>query len=97
WRRKNSPAYTIDGEPFDRLKSGGLPEPLHKALRLPKVEAGDDEEFDVHFGEQKAPIFLLGDSPAKAARFFASSSDAIRLVEMQKRHKEKLALRQREK
>src|SRR6185436_12523227 len=23
WRRKNSPAYTIDGEPFDRLKSGG--------------------------------------------------------------------------
>jgi exonuclease SbcC len=96
WRRKNSPSYVIDGETFDRLKSGGLPEPLHQALRLPKVEAGEGDEFDVHFGEQKAPIFLLGDSQAKAARFFASSSDAIRLVEMQRRHKEKVAARQRE-
>ena len=36
-------------------------------------------------------------SSANAARFFASSSDAIRLVSMQKRHKEKLTDAQREK
>ena len=97
WRRKNSPSYVIDGQKFDRLRGSGLPDELHAALRLPKVEAGDDNDFDVHFGTQKSPIFLLGGSSANAARFFASSSDAIRLVEMQKRHKDKLAEAQREK
>ncbi len=97
WRRKTSPSYVIDGQTFDRLKGSGLPDELHKALRLPKVEAGTDNDFDVHFGTQKAPIFLLGSSASNAAKFFASSSDAIRLVEIQKRHKEKLAEAQREK
>ncbi len=97
WRRKNSPSYTIDGQRFDRLRGSGLPDELHTALRLPKVEAGDDNDFDVHFGTQKSPIFLLGGSSANAARFFASSSDAIRLVEMQRRHREKLSHALREK
>ena len=97
WRRKNSPSYVVDGKTFDRLRGSGLPDELHAALRLPKVEAGDSTDFDVHFGTQKSPIFLLGGSPANAARFFASSSDAIRLVEMQKRHKDKLVIAQREK
>jgi hypothetical protein len=97
WRRKTAPSYCIDGQLFDRLRGGGLPEELHKVLRLPLVEGGDDKNFDVHFGEQKSPIFLLGSPPSAAAKFFASSSDAIRLVEMQRRHKEKLTERQREK
>lgn len=97
WRRKNSPSYLIDGQNFDRLKGSGLPDELHRALRLPKVDAGSDTDFDVHFGTQKSPIFLLGSSAANAARFFASSSDAIRLVAIQKLHKEKLAEAQREK
>ena len=97
WRRKDSPSYKIDNKTFDRLKRGGLPDELHQALRLPKVEAGDETDFDVHFGTQKSPIFLLGSSSSTAARFFASSSDAIRLVQMQKRHKEKLQDAQREK
>jgi uncharacterized protein YlxW (UPF0749 family) len=46
---------------------------------------------------QKSLVFLLGNSSANAARFFASSSDAIRLVQMQKRHKEKLQEAQKEK
>lgn len=90
WRRKNSPSYTIDGKLFDRLRGSGQPDELHHALRLPTVEAGDDSDFDVHFGTQKSPIFLLGNTGTTAARFFASSSDAIRLVQMQQRHKAKL-------
>jgi energy-coupling factor transporter ATP-binding protein EcfA2 len=97
WRRKNSPSYLIDGKLFDRLGRGSVPEELHQVLRLPRVDASDDTDFDVHFGAQKSPIFLLGNSPANAARFFASSSDAIRLVQIQKRHKDKLADRQRQK
>ena len=97
WRRKTSPSYLIDGKPFDRLGRNSVPDELHQALRLPRVDASDDPDFDVHFGAQKSPIFLLRGSPANAARFFASSSDAIRLVQIQKRHKDKLADQQRQK
>jgi exonuclease SbcC len=97
WRRKNSPSYVIDGQTFDRLRGSGLPDELHQVLRLSKVDTSGDADIDIHFGSQKSPIFLLGNSAANAARFFASSSDAIRLVQIQKRHKEKLAEAQREK
>ncbi|HEY4311737.1 MAG TPA: AAA family ATPase [Pirellulales bacterium] len=97
WRRRTSPSYVIDGCTFDRLRNSGSPDELHAALRLRKVDSGGDADFDVHFGSQKSPIFLLASSPANAARFFASSSDAIRLVAMQKRHKDKLSEAQREK
>lgn len=89
WGRKNSPSYVINGQKFDRLRGSGLPDELHQALKLPKVDAGEANEFDVHFGTQKSPIFLLGGSESTAARFFASSSDAVHLVAMQRRHKEK--------
>lgn len=90
WSRKKSgsPKYTINGKPFDRLNRNVPPE-LHAALRLPKVTS-DRQEFDVHFGEQKRPVFLLNDSAGSAAEFFASSSDAIRLVEMQALHKQQV-------
>ncbi len=97
WRRRNSPGYTIDGQTFDRLRQSGLPDELHAVLRLPSVDETVDADLDVHFGAQKSPIFLLASSPASAARFFASSSDAVRLVAMQKRHKDKLTEAQREK
>jgi hypothetical protein len=97
WRRKKSPSYVINGQTFDRLRGGDLPEELHRALRLPPVDAGGDNDFDVHFGTQKSPIFLLDRPGTVAARFFASSSDAIRLVAIQKRHKDKHAEAKREK
>jgi hypothetical protein len=97
WRRKTAASYDVNGQRFDRLGRGGVPDTLHKVLRLPLVGDEAESDFDIHFGEQKSPIFLLNSSPATAARFFASSSDAIRLVEMQRRHKEKLAERQRQK
>lgn len=88
WQRKAAPSYLIDGKKFDRLGNGGVPEELHQLLRLPRVEGSGQEQFDVHFGVQKSPIFLLDSTGSTAARFFASSSDAIRLVEMQKRHQD---------
>jgi DNA repair ATPase RecN len=97
WRRKNSPSYVIDATLFDRLGRGGVPNELQPALRLPTVDDSNGDDFDVHFGTQKAPIFLLGSSEANAARFFASSSDVIQLVSIQKRHKEKLAAAQQRK
>ncbi|MFT5302356.1 MAG: DNA repair exonuclease SbcCD ATPase subunit [Mariniblastus sp.] len=90
WSRtkSGSPKYLIDGQEFDRLK-GGVPDELHEILGLGKV-ACEKDQFEVHFGEQKSPVFLLNDSGKAAAQFFASSSDAIRLVEMQDRHKSKV-------
>jgi hypothetical protein len=91
WTRKNSPSYTIDGQLFDRIRGrSGVPPALHAALRLPWVEGAGDDKFDVHLGEQKSPIFLIG-SASDAAKFFAASSDAAKLLAMQGRHKSKVS------
>ena len=66
-----------------------MPDELHQILKMPTVDA-DKESYDVHFGEQRSPIFLLGDKEKAAAQFFASSSDASRMVEMQTLHKNKV-------
>ena len=97
WSRKNSPKYLIDGEQFDRLRQSGCPEELYKTLRLSRVTGSHQDQFDVHFGSQKSPIFLLDASGATAAQFFASSSDAIRLVQMQQIHKEQVRDSKKEK
>ncbi|MBI3411390.1 MAG: AAA family ATPase [Planctomycetes bacterium] len=91
WKRKGSTvSYVIDGREIHRLK-GDVPEELHKVLRLPKVEPGEKiDPFDIHFGPQKFPIFLLNEPESRAALFFASSSDAAILLEMQKRHRTKV-------
>ncbi len=98
WRRKGSTvSYVVDGEEIHRLR-GGTPERLDEWLRLPRVksEEGGDDEFDIHFGTQKAPIFLLNESERRAAMFFAASSDAAKLLQMQKRHCEKVKDSKRE-
>jgi exonuclease SbcC len=89
-RRDNMVSYVIDGREISRLNRG-VPEYLHKILRLPKVDGGETgDPFDVHFGTQKSQIFLLNESESRAALFFASSSDAAILLEMQKRHRDKV-------
>ncbi len=91
WKRRgNAVSYIIDGRDIHRV-GRGVPEDLHKLLRLPKVDAGENgEPFDIHFGTQKSPIFLLNEPESRAALFFASSSDAAILLEMQKRHRNKV-------
>lgn len=92
WRRtKTSAKYIVDGTTFDRLGRGAVPEQVHQALRLPKVKTKGGQDFDIHFGEQKSPVFLLDKPPSHAAQFFAASNDASSLIEMQSRHKSRVA------
>lgn len=89
WKRKNQTvSYTLNGRAVHRLR-GSVPDDLQDLLRMPQVEA-EGGIFDVHFGEQKKPIFLLDESPARRATFFASASDTIKLIEMQNRHRQKV-------
>lgn len=92
-RQKKSVRYIINGREVDRLK-GSIPDDLHELLRLPLVESADGHgEFNIHFGEQKRPIFLLDQNGRQAAAFFASSSDAALLMEMQAAHKKRVTER----
>jgi len=94
WMRENdSVTYTINGVKTHR---GVVPDDLPKLLRINKVKADDDEsEFDIHFAEQKQPIFLLGKAK-DAALFFASSSDAGYLLRMQQNWKTRIRDRRSE-
>lgn len=92
WQRKKGVvSYVINGREVGRLRRD-VPDDLHQYLRMPRIEPANESSapFFVHFGLQKSPIFLLDDPPARAATFFASSSDAEKLLEMQKRHREKV-------
>lgn len=95
-RQKKSVRYIINGREVDRLK-GSIPDDLHDSLRLPLVESADGNgEFNIHFGEQKRPIFLLDQNGRQAAAFFASSSDAALLMEMQAAHKKRVTERRQD-
>jgi exonuclease SbcC len=93
WRRKGGTvSYVIDGREVHR----DVPTDLHEHLKLPLVKSDrGDHEFDVHFGQQKSPIFLLDEPPSRAATFFSASSDTGRLLEIQDRHREKVRERKR--
>jgi exonuclease SbcC len=97
WRRKSGTvSYLLNGSPAHRMR-GAVPDDLDKLLKLPEVEGPDGKDsFAVHFGSQKEPIFLLDRSGRHTAMFFASSSDASRLVAMQAAHKRKVADRRGE-
>ena len=87
WKRKGlTVSYRIDGRDIHRVNRG-IPEDLHQVLRLPAVEVEGGETFEIHLAEQKSPIFLLDRPGRSAAAFFASSSDAGLLLEMQRRQK----------
>jgi hypothetical protein len=91
WKRRgNTVSYSIDGRDIHRV-ARGVPDDLHVILRLPKVTSAEiGDPFDIHFGTQKSPIFLLNEPESRAALFFASSSDAAILLEMQKRHRSRV-------
>jgi exonuclease SbcC len=90
-RKKGNAAYLINGRPVHRLGQGKPPDDLHEKLRLPLVALDDRADtVNIHFGEQKSPIFEVLSDRAKAASFFASSSDASRLLEMQRLHRDRV-------
>ena len=89
WRRKKGTvSYCLNGRDVHRLKRS-VPDDLHQLLRLPTVQA-EGGDFDIHFAEQKSPIFLLNESAGRRATFFASSSDSVKLIEMQRAHSRRI-------
>ncbi len=92
-RKKNTASYEIDGREVHRV----TPNDLHQHLKLPLVTSDrNSDEFEIHFGEQKSPIFLLNGPESQTATFFSASSDAGRLLEIQDRHREKIRDRKRD-
>ncbi len=98
WRKEKTAGYIIDGREISGLGKGKIPDDLHQHLRMPMIESGaGGKEFLLHFGLQKSPIFLLDDPASRAAQFFASATDADKLVQMQKAHQQKVMYAKREK
>jgi hypothetical protein len=94
WRRKGAgggvTSYAVNGREIHRVR-GSVPEEVAEKLRLREVEGPEGKKkFAVHFGLQKEPIFLLDESGGNTATFFASFSDASRLMAMQQLHKRKV-------
>jgi len=93
WRRKGRVTnYEINGREVHRLGRGGVPDDLHQILRMPQIQhpGRQSDPFEIHLAHQKAPIFLLDQPGSRAAMFFASSSDAEKLLRMQQRHRRKV-------
>ncbi|HEY8746694.1 MAG TPA: ATP-binding protein [Tepidisphaeraceae bacterium] len=98
WRKEKTAGYVIDGREISGLGRGKIPDDLHDHLRMPMIEsAAGGKEFLLHFGLQKSPIFLLDDPPSRAAQFFASATDADKLMQMQKTHQQKTTYAKRDK
>ncbi|MEQ1826519.1 MAG: AAA family ATPase [Pirellula sp.] len=85
WVKRKSPSYIINGQVKDRLGRGGTPPELDETLRLAPIEF-EDKDFEPHFGDQKTPIFLINRPPSQIAQFFSTTSDAERLVAIQRLH-----------
>jgi energy-coupling factor transporter ATP-binding protein EcfA2 len=98
WRKVGTAGYTLDGREISKLGKGKIPDDLHQYLRMPMIEsAAGGDAFQLHFGLQKSPIFLVDDSPGRKAQFFASSTDADKLMQMQKAHQQKATDSKRDK
>lgn len=95
-RRGNVVCYVVDGKETHR-PGADFVEEMQALLKLPQVASEDGQTtFDIHFGEQKSPIFLLDQSAGKRAVFFASSSDAAKLMKMQQANRDNVQQAQRE-
>jgi len=76
-------------ESYKKIGSGrdSVPDDTVNALRISPIETGDNEQVNVHIAPQKDPIFIP--SGSKAASFFAASTEAHYLVQMQQKLKAK--------
>lgn len=98
WRKEKTAGYVIDGREISGIGRSKIPDDLHQHLRMPLIEsAAGAKEFLLHFGLQKSPIFLLDDPASRAAQFFASATDADKLMQMQKAHQQKTTYAKRDK
>lgn len=94
WDRTPSRAlYRIIQAPSEAQENSVEPEPYAKfgrtppddvraLLRLDPIQT-ETGKVDIHIGNQRYPIFLLDQSGAQAASFFAASTEAEYLLQMQ--------------
>ncbi len=87
WRRKQKThGWTVNGVKSDR----GKPDDLHDVLRMGEVKKKTGTgSFNVHFAQQKDPIFLLNDTGSHRAEFFTTAGDAQLLLAMRQKLKSK--------
>jgi DNA repair ATPase RecN len=87
WRRKQKThGWTVNGVKSDR----GEPDDLHDVLRMGEVKKKTGKgSFNVHFAQQKDPIFLLNDTGSHRAEFFTTAGDAQLLLAMRQKLKSK--------
>ena len=84
WHREKSTGhYIINGR---EIRGARAPDDLQKYLRLPLVEGPNGETFNIHFADQKQPMFLINDTGSRPAVFFAAASDSRYLIKMQMLH-----------
>ncbi len=89
WVRK--PKYALyeltppgAAEPVTYAKFGRTPpEDVLAALGLNTVPVETGEDIDVHLGNQRDPVFLLGKPGTVMASFFAASTESAHLIAMQ--------------
>lgn len=82
FRRRKTPSFRLNNEEGMGFSAENAAK-LAEAAKLPEVTHPDGTTGqDVHFGTQKAPMFLVHESKAAVARFFGSSSDAGKLMQM---------------
>ena len=77
-----------DGETYAKF-GRTPPEDVRALLRLDPIETETDQ-VDIHIGNQRYPIFLLDQSGAQAASFFAASTEAEYLLRMQQELKARI-------
>ncbi|SMC21889.1 exonuclease SbcC [Desulfacinum hydrothermale DSM 13146] len=100
WERKaNSAIYKIgaaDGGEETYAKFGRtVPKDVQAMLRIQSLET-EAGAIDIHIGNQKTPIFLLDQSGSQAAAFFAASTEAEYLLQMQQELKTRTGVAQRQ-
>lgn len=95
WGRKPRSAWyelypagaDAEAEPvtFHKMGRGKVPEEIEECLRLSLVslDDGGSAAVDVHLGNQREPVFLLGGKGSEIAAFFAASSESAHLLKMQ--------------
>ncbi|MFZ4575480.1 MAG: hypothetical protein ACOYN0_13870, partial [Phycisphaerales bacterium] len=82
FRRRKTPSFRLNGEEGMGFSSENAAK-LAEAAKLPEVTHPDGSAGqDVHFATQKSPMFLVNESKGTVAKFFGSSSDAGKLMQM---------------
>lgn len=95
WERaRKSARYVVtkacgSEEVYAKLGRGHVPADVRALLRMAPVEV-EGHSFDIHFAEQRQPVFLLDRAGSQVAAFVAASTEAHHLLAMQQLLKDRV-------